>query len=175
MTDASYAITPPPLVVVMGIAGVGKSSVGHELADRLGLEYADGDAFQSQSNIDKMSAGIALTDEDRWPWLRSIGTWLGEHDADGAVISCSALRRTYRAVLVEAAPRVAFLHLYGDLDLIRRRMHNRPDHFMPASLLSSQQATLEALALDENGVALDIADSPASIVDAFLAGQRRQA
>ena len=110
----------PPLVVVMGISGVGKSAVGHELADRFSLDYADGDDFHSEANIAKMSAGTPLTDEDRWPWLADIGVWLHEHVAAGGVISCSALKRAYRDVLVDAAPRTYFLHLTGDHDLIDR-------------------------------------------------------
>ncbi len=158
-----------PLVVVMGISGVGKSAVGHELADRFGLEYADGDDFHSEANIHKMASGHPLTDEDRWPWLRSIGAWLAEHDAAGGVISCSALKRVYRDVLVTAAPRTSFLHLYGDHDLIRSRIEHRKDHFMPASLLSSQEATLEPLQADENGYAFDITPHVSEIVDEYVA------
>lgn len=158
----------PPLVVVMGIAGVGKSAVGHELADRFAVEYADGDDFHPAANIAKMSAGTPLTDEDRWPWLVDIGAWLHEHDTQGGVISCSALRRVYRDVLVAAAPRTYFLHLTGDHDLIKSRMEHR-DHFMPPSLLESQEKTLEPLQEDENGWAFDVTPSPAEIVDEFVA------
>lgn len=157
-----------PLVVVMGISGVGKSAIGHELAARFGLEYADGDDFHSEANIKKMASGHPLTDDDRWPWLRTIGTWLAEHEDIGGVISCSALRRVYRDILVEAAPRTTFLHLHGDHDMIRSRMEHRT-HFMPASLLTSQEQTLEQLQDDENGFAFDIAPSVPEIVDAFIA------
>ena len=157
-----------PLVVVMGISGVGKSAVGHELADRFGVDYADGDDFHSAANIAKMSAGTPLTDEDRWPWLADIGQWLAAHDSAGGVISCSALRRAYRDVLVDAAPRTQFLHLTGDHALILSRMEHR-DHFMPTSLLASQEQTLEPLQPDENGWAFDITPTPAEIVDAFVA------
>lgn len=164
-----------PLVVVMGISGVGKSAVGHELAERLSVEYADGDDFHTKANIQKMATGHPLTDGDRWPWLHAIGGWLAEHEEAGGVISCSALRRVYRDKLVDAAPRAAFLHLYGDHDLIRSRIESRKDHFMPASLLASQEETLEPLEADENGFAFDITPSVAKIVDAFLlkAGVRR--
>jgi gluconokinase len=151
----------------MGISGVGKSLIGHELADRFGLDYADGDAFHSPESVAKMSAGTALTDDDRWPWLRAIGQWLKQHDAEGGVVSCSALRRRYRDLLVEPAPRVAFLHLAGDLDVIRARMEHR-EHFMPVSLLESQQRTLEPLEPDENGSVVDVAQGPTQIVDEFL-------
>ncbi len=157
-----------PLVVVMGISGVGKSSVGRDLADRFGVEYVDGDDFHSEANIAKMSAGTPLTDDDRWPWLEKIGQWLAQHGADGGVISCSALRRVYRDVLTDAAPRTLFLHLTGDHDLIRSRMEGR-DHFMPLSLLESQEETLEALQDDERGWAFDITPPPDVIVDEFVA------
>ncbi|MDQ3157811.1 MAG: gluconokinase [Actinomycetota bacterium] len=151
----------------MGISGVGKSAIGHELADRFGLEYADGDDFHSEANIEKMASGHPLTDDDRWPWLRAIGVWLHQHEGTGGVISCSALRRVYRDILVEAAPRTTFVHLYGEHDLIRSRMEHRT-HFMPASLLTSQEETLEQLQPDEDGYAFDITPTPAEIVDAFI-------
>ncbi|MEH3034667.1 MAG: gluconokinase [Aeromicrobium erythreum] len=164
---------PPPLVVVMGISGVGKSAVGHELADRVAVPYVDGDDFHSEANIAKMAAGTPLTDDDRWPWLRDIGRWLAAHEAEGGVVSCSALKRAYRDVLASAAERVTFLHLHGDHDVIEERMRAR-DHFMPPSLLASQEATLEPLQDDEDGWASDITPSPAEIVDAFLARPREQ-
>jgi gluconokinase len=145
----------PPLVVVMGISGVGKTTTGRELADRFGVEYADGDDFHPPANVAKMSSGIPLSDDDRWPWLRSIGAWLAEHDERGGVVSCSALRRAYRDVLVKAAPRAFFLHLVVDPDLIRERMRHR-EHFMPLSLLESQVRSLEPLQPDENGVVVDL-------------------
>lgn len=156
-----------PLVVVMGISGVGKSVVGHELAERFDVPYADGDDFHSQANIDKMASGTPLTDDDRWPWLDTIGEWLAAHDESGGVVSCSALRRAYRDVLVGAAPRTVFLHLTGDIELIRKRIAGR-QHFMPASLLRSQQDTLEPLEADERGTEHDIAGTPAEIVDDFV-------
>ena len=115
-----------------------------------------------------MSVGTPLTDEDRWPWLADIGAWLANHDGTGGIISCSALRRAYRDILVNAAPRTQFLHLVGDHNLIQSRMQHR-SHFMPASLLTSQEQTLESLQDDEQGWALDIAPTPAEIVDEFVA------
>lgn len=163
----------PPLVVVMGISGVGKSAVGHAVADRAGVPYADGDDYHPKANIEKMSAGQALTDEDRWPWLELIGGWLAEHDRGGGVISCSALRRVYRDVLTKHAPRTVFLHLVGDHALILSRMEGR-DHFMPTSLLESQEATLEPLEADENGVVFDVTETPERIASAFLLWLRTQ-
>lgn len=163
----------PPLVVVMGISGVGKSAVGHAVADRAGIPYADGDDYHPKTNIEKMSAGRALTDEDRWPWLELIGGWLADHDEDGGVISCSALRRVYRDVLTKHAPRTVFLHLVGDHALILSRMEGR-DHFMPTSLLESQEATLESLEADEDGVVFDVTETPDRIAAAFLLWLRTQ-
>jgi gluconokinase len=158
------------LVVVMGVSGAGKTAVGSLLAERLGVEYADGDHLHPAENVARMEAGIPLTDEQRWPWLREVGRWLAEHAGTGGVISCSALRRAYRDVLVDAAPEVFFLHLSGDPELIRGRMQSRQGHYMPASLLDSQLATLEPLEPDENGLVADVAGTPEEIVSDFLSG-----
>jgi gluconokinase len=162
-------LTLPPLVVVMGISGVGKSVVGVQLAKRFDVPYVDGDDLHPQANVDKMQSGVPLTDEDRWPWLRTVGAWLRERAGSGGVVSCSALRRVYRDILVEAAPRTTFLHLVGDHDLVLSRMSDRAGHFMPVSLLESQLATLEPLQGDENGEAVDVTPPPAEIVEQFLA------
>lgn len=160
-------MTAPPLVVVMGISGVGKSTVGRVLAGLLGIEYADGDDFHPAANVEKMERGVPLTDEDRWPWLEDIGRWLAKREARGGVISCSALRRSYRDLLVRHAPHTDFLHLAGDIDLIRERMAGR-DHFMSPGLLRSQQDTLEPLEPDENGAVFEITRSPEDIARAFV-------
>ena len=161
-----------PLVVVMGVSGSGKSSVGRLLADRLDVEYADGDDLHPASNVAAMRAGHALTDELRRPWLESVAAWLAAHDADGGVIACSALKRSYRDLLVAAAPRLTFLHLTGDPGLIRSRMQSR-EHFMPDSLLDSQLAALEPLAADEDHVVLEVTETPERIVEEFLAAGGR--
>ena len=150
---------PPPLVVVMGVSGSGKTTVGAALAQRLRVPFADADDFHPQVNIAKMSAGIPLTDDDRRPWLATIGAWLAEHAEDGGVASCSALRRAYRDVLTAAAPHAYFLHLHGTPEVIAGRVAGRPGHFMPAALVESQFATLEPLEPDERGAALDV-DQP---------------
>ena len=150
---------PPPLVVVMGVSGSGKTTVGAALAQRLRVPFADADDFHPLTNIDKMSAGIPLTDDDRAPWLATIATWLGEHAASGGVASCSALKRTYRDVLAAAAPQACFMHLHGDPDVIAARVAGRPGHFMPAALVESQFATLEPLERGEGGAVLDV-DQP---------------
>jgi gluconokinase len=157
-----------PLVVVMGVSGSGKSTVGAALAERLGLPYQDADTFHPQANIDKMAAGHPLDDDDRRPWLQAIGSWLAERDGSGAVASCSALKRRYRDTLLAAAPGIRFLHLSGAADLISDRMAHRPEHFMKPSMLQSQIETLEPLGDDEPGCTIDVAHSVDDIVDAFV-------
>ncbi|MER5751988.1 gluconokinase [Streptomyces sp. NPDC002088] len=153
----------PPVVVVMGVAGTGKTTIGPLLAARLGVPYAEGDDFHPQANIAKMSAGTPLTDEDRWPWLDAIGTWAHGRAGLGGVVSCSALKRTYRDRLRASAPGLVFLHLAGDRALIEDRMSHRQGHFMPTALLDSQFATLQPLQADEAGVTVDVAGGPEEI------------
>ena len=144
--------------VVMGVAGCGKSTVAQILRDEFGLQLAEGDDFHPRANIEKMSSGAPLTDDDRWPWLESLAEWTVARRAEGqsTVVTCSALRRAYRDVLRARVPDTFFLHLQGDEDLLRHRLEQR-DHFMPASLLRSQFETLEELEADEGGVAIDVA------------------
>jgi len=154
------------LVVVMGVTGSGKSTVGHALAERMGVPFADADDFHSPANVAKMRSGVPLTDTDRAPWLRTIGAWLAEHD--GAVVTCSALKRVYRDQLRESAPGATFLHLHGDKEAVRKRVGARPGHFMPTSLVDSQFADLEPLGSDEQGVVVDFTLPVDVIVDRFL-------
>ena len=149
-------------VVVMGVSGSGKSTVGAALAQRLRVPYGDADDFHPQANIDKMTAGEALDDDDRRPWLEAIGRWLAEHDE--GVVTCSALKRRYRDLLRDYRPDVVFVHLHGDREVIARRQASRPGHFMPASLLDSQFATLEPLDDDERGCVVDVGPSVDEIV-----------
>ncbi len=153
-----------PLLVVMGVSGSGKSTVGAALAQRVHVPFADADDLHPAANLAKMSAGDALDDHDRHPWLEAIGEWLAAHP-EGAVMSCSALKRSYRDQLRHHAPDVRFVHLDGGRDVIARRQASRPGHFMPASLLSSQFATLERLQPDENGVVVDVDQSIDAIVE----------
>jgi gluconokinase len=155
----------PQVVVVMGVAGTGKTTIGPLLAARLGVPYAEGDDFHPQANIDKMSAGSPLDDSDRWPWLDAIGQWAHGRAGLGGVVSSSALKRSYRDRLRAAAPGVVFVHLTGDRKLIEERMTQRQGHFMPTALLDSQFATLEPLGPDEAGVAVDVAGSPQEITE----------
>jgi gluconokinase len=159
---------PPSPIVVMGVSGSGKSTVGAALAHRLGVPFADADNLHPESNIAKMSAGQPLTDEDRYPWLEAVGKWLADH-CDGGVICCSALKRTHRNQLRAHCPRILFLHLSGSQELIERRHAGRPGHFMPTSLLKSQFDTLEPLEPDEHGVVIDVGQDVDAIVETFLA------
>ncbi|WP_431232176.1 gluconokinase [Mycolicibacterium psychrotolerans] len=154
-------------IVVMGVSGSGKSTVGAALAQRLRVPFADADDFHPPANIAKMTAGHALDDEDRYPWLEAIGVWLAEHPR-GSVMSCSALKRAYRDQLRRHCADLKFLHLSGTAEVIARRQASRPGHFMPASLLASQFDTLEPLDADEDGISIDVDQSIDSIVDSYV-------
>jgi gluconokinase len=162
-------------VVVMGVAGSGKTTVAGLLAGRLDLVLAEADEFHPAANIAKMSAGTPLTDADRAPWLEAIRDWLtAQADAGrAAVVTCSALKRSYRDVLCSARGAVRFVHLDGSPDLLAGRIGERSGHFMPPTLLPSQLADLEPLADDEDGLAVDVAASPDEIVDTVLAWLQR--
>lgn len=154
-------------IVVMGVSGSGKSTVGAALAQRLRVPFADADDFHPPANIAKMTAGHPLDDDDRLPWLDSIGEWLAEHGT-GGVMSCSALKRKYRDQLRGHCPAIEFLHLEGTLETIGRRQASRPGHFMPAALLASQFATLEPLEPDEHGVRIDVDQSIDTIIETYV-------
>lgn len=163
MSDQSFESR---VVVVMGVSGAGKSTIGPLLAERLGVPYAEADTFHSPANVAKMAAGTPLTDADRAPWLDAIGAWARDRAGrGGGVVSCSALKRAYRDRLRAAAPGVVFVHLSGDRELLARRMAARTDHFMPVSLLDSQLATLQPLGDDEAGVTVDVGDDPAEVAE----------
>ena len=144
------------MAVIAGVAGSGKTSVGQLVASQLGWPFADGDNFHSQANIAKMQSGTPLTDEDRWPWLRSIAAWIGEREAagGGGVVACSALKRSYRDVLRAGHPTVRFAFLTAPATVLDARMRHR-HHFMPESLLASQLADVEPLGPDEPGGMVD--------------------
>lgn len=159
------------LVLVMGVSGAGKSTIGTLLAARLGVPFADADDFHPAANVAKMRAGQPLTDADRWPWLDSLGAWMdGRAGAKGGggVVTCSALKRSYRDRLLGTRPAVRLLHLAGDAALIGARQSARPDHFMPPSLMASQFATLEAPGPEERAIILSVAPPPEAIVAAAL-------
>ena len=156
------------LLVVAGVSGSGKSTIGALLASRLGLPFADADDLHPASNVAKMAGGHALDDDDRWPWLAAVGRVLAESSSTGLVMACSALTRRYREAILAVAPDARFVLLEGSHDLLERRMLARTDHFMPASLLDSQLATLEPLADDEPGVAVANVGAPTDVVDAIV-------
>lgn len=160
-----------PLLVVMGVSGSGKSTIGAAIAGRLRVPYEDADDLHPQANIEKMTAGIALDDGDRYPWLEAVGEWLAARVDQGGVMSCSALKRKYRDQLRRHTDAVTFLHLDGTPQVIARRQASRPGHFMPASLLESQFRTLEPLEPDEHGIVIDV-DQP---VDAIVEEYARRA
>src|SRR5215218_1642283 len=139
--------------LVMGVSGVGKSSVAAELVARTGWVFAEGDEFHPERNRAKMASGRPLDDDDRWPWLRSLAAWIGEQEAAGrnAIVTCSALKRSYRDLLRDGHPSVRFVHLLAPPELIKNRVDARRGHYMPPSLLASQLDTLEPLAPDEPG------------------------
>ncbi|GAA2980802.1 gluconokinase [Streptomyces fulvorobeus] len=161
------------VVVVMGVAGTGKTTIGPLVAAGLGVPYAEGDDFHPPANIAKMSAGTPLDDADRLPWLDAIGRWAHSRAGLGGVVSSSALKRSYRDRLRAGAPGVVFLHLTGDRELIERRMAERKGHFMPPALLDSQFATLQPLQEDEAGVAVDVSGTPEEISARAVAAVRR--
>jgi gluconokinase len=148
-------------IVVMGVSGCGKSSVGVALAESLGARFIDGDDLHPEANKAKMSAGIPLEDSDRWPWLDRVSQAL----VPGTVVACSALKRVYRERIVTGAPNAFFVHLDGSREILEQRLGARSGHFMPATLLDSQLASLEPLGPDEPGCVLNIEDSIAQLVE----------
>jgi gluconokinase len=174
MAKPSSALAEPPILVVMGVSGCGKSTLGQALAIHLGCEFAEGDQFHPPENVAKMAAGTPLTDEDRWGWLRTLSERMAHaHTQKHAlVLSCSALRKPYRDILREGASKAWFVHLHGDMAVLRQRMVSRPGHYMPPSLLQSQLDTLEMPQPDERVVSIDIATPLPEMVSSVLASIR---
>lgn len=160
-----------PILVVMGVSGCGKSTVGALLAAALQIEFLEGDGLHSQRNIARMASGIALTDEDRKDWLELVAGHLARarHTGAGLVVACSALKRAYRDILRRGAPQLVFVHLNGASELLGARTAQRTGHYMPASLLQSQLATLEPPTPDEQALTVDVALAPDVIVRVVLA------
>jgi carbohydrate kinase (thermoresistant glucokinase family) len=165
-----------PLLVVMGVSGSGKSTVGAALARRLGVPFIDGDDLHSESNVQKMASGHPLTDEDRWPWLARVGQALAHAEGTGLVVACSALKKSYRDAIRAGEPEAFFLHLTAPRQVLQARVAARHGHFMPASLLDSQLETLEPLS-EEAGAVIDVSGDVDTIVaaasDAVCAGRSR--
>lgn len=170
------AAVPPSILVVMGVSGSGKSTIGTQLALRLRWEFEDGDWFHPARNIDKMHAGIPLTDEDRAPWLIGIADFIDQVRLAGThvVLACSALKRRYRGVIIGNRPDVRLIYLKGAMELIARRIATRHEHFMPPSLLESQFEALEEPGSDEKPIVASIEPRPREIVAHILAELREQ-
>lgn len=177
-SEAAVAPTAPPglaapRILVMGVCGCGKSSVGERLAQALGLRYLEGDDFHPEANVRKMAGGTPLTDADRAGWLDTLAAELADPlPPTGVVLSCSALKRAYRDRLRRAAPALQVVHLHGDPALLAGRLAQRRDHYMPPALLQSQLATLEPPAADEHALVLDVASPLDALVDAAVAHVR---
>lgn len=162
----------PEVLVVMGVSGSGKTTVATLLAERLGWPFAEGDDFHPPANVAKMQGGTPLTDADRMPWLQAIAGWIDARRAaaSGGIVSCSALKRAYRTILIGERRDVRLIYVRGSQALIGARIAARHDHFMPATLLQSQFDTLEEPAADERPIIADAALTPAAMVEQVLAG-----
>ncbi|MGZ5907577.1 MAG: gluconokinase [Reyranella sp.] len=177
--DQHPANNRPMVAVVMGVSGSGKTTVAKLLAERLGWRFQEGDQLHPPQNVEKMSAGIPLSDADRLPWLRRIAETIDgwRERGQSGVVTCSALKRSYRDIIVGDRPDVRLVYLKGSHDLIRQRMAARHGHFMPSTLLDSQFATLEEPSPDENAIVVDIGGEPEKIAreiaDRLGVAQRR--
>jgi gluconokinase len=160
----------PMVLVLMGVSGCGKSTTGTRLSKLLGWPFRDADSFHPQANIDKMSKGLPLTDEDRQPWLAAIAAWIDERlsSNESGIVSCSALKRSYRRVIVSDRPDVRLVYLKGDMALIGDRISRRKNHFMPPALLKSQFDALEEPQADEHALSVPIVMPPRRVVDSIV-------
>jgi carbohydrate kinase (thermoresistant glucokinase family) len=162
------------VLIVMGVSGCGKTTIAELLSRELGWEYRDGDEFHPKSNVEKMHSGTPLTDDDRWPWLKAIAAWIdnkrqaGEH----AIVTCSALKKSYRDILIGPRKDVGLIYLKGTEDLIAERLSKRHGHFMPKALLRSQFQTLQEPGPNEHPVTVSIAPAPEEIAATILQSLR---
>jgi len=171
MTAAPLRLAPPVVLVLMGVSGSGKTTVAQVIAERLHWPFEEGDALHPPANVAKMAAGHPLTDEDRAPWLAKVADWVDARlDAgESGVITCSALKRSYRALIDRRGERVEFVYLHGSRELIASRLAARHGHFMPSSLLDSQLATLEEPTADEPAIRVEIGAAPQAVAADVLA------
>jgi len=160
----------PPVLVLMGVSGAGKTTIGQEIAARLGWKFQDADALHPEINVAKMHAGIPLTDEDRWPWLAAVAAWIDEQRAhkEPGIIACSALKQAYRKIIIGERPEVRLVYLRGGRDLIASRLTGRHGHFMPPALLQSQFDTLEEPEPGEGPLTVDIGPAPGAVAQEIL-------
>jgi gluconokinase len=163
-------------VIVMGVSGSGKTTVARSIDEVLGWPFAEGDDFHPPANVEKMSSGTPLTDEDRAPWLEAIARWIGEQEAAGrsAVVTCSALKRAYRELLRRDHPSVWFVHVSPSPDALQHRLETRSGHYMPASLLASQLEALQPLGPDEPGLTIGGEGSPEEVAARALEALRHE-
>lgn len=170
MTATPDASAPAVSIVVMGVQGVGKSTIGSLLAERLEMPFIDGDDLHSEQNIELMASGTALTDDDREPWLHAVGATLIDHaHSGGVVVACSALRRSYRDIIREHDPTAYFVDPWAPIELVRERVRARTHEYMPTTLLQSQYDTLEPLTDDERGIRVSVVATPQEIVAEIVA------
>jgi gluconokinase len=167
-TDTTFL---PTVLVVMGVSGSGKTTIATLLAKKLGFVFRDGDEFHPAANVEKMKNGVPLTDEDRWPWLEAIARFIDEELARGTktIVTCSALKRRYRDIIIDGRKGVRLIYLKGDKALLEKRLAQRHGHFMPSSLLKSQFEALEEPGLEENPLVVSVDATPDQIVEHILA------
>jgi carbohydrate kinase (thermoresistant glucokinase family) len=165
------AVKSPRVIMLMGVSGCGKSTTGAALSRTLGWPFRDADSFHPPANVAKMSRGVPLTDEDRWPWLAAIAQWIDARCEAGerGIVTCSALKRAYRDRIVGTRSDVRLVYLKGDMHVIGQRLQGRKHHFMPASLLESQFATLQEPDADEGALIVSIAMPPRRVVGTIIA------